>query len=86
MMKEYARVYLLDTPFCIDKPYDYFIPIEMRDSVNVGSFVSVPFGNGNRQKLALVFELADHTDSKQTKPIFSTVSSVHETSSAKTVS
>ena len=75
MMKEYARVYLLDAPFCIDRPYDYFIPLEMRHSVNVGSFVSVPFGNGNRQKLALVFELTDKADSKQTKPILSTVSS-----------
>ena len=75
MMKEYARVYLLDTPFCIDKPYDYYIPLEMRDSVNVGSFVSVPFGNGNRQKLALVFETVDSVDSKQTKPILATVSS-----------
>ncbi len=75
MTKEYARVYLLDTPFCIDKPYDYFIPVDMRRSVKAGSFVSVPFGNGNRQKLALVFELTDKIDAKQTKPLLATVSS-----------
>ena len=74
-MKEYARVYLLDAPFCIDKPYDYYIPLQMRKSVGVGSFVSVPFGNGNRQKLALVFELIENIDGKQTKPILATVSS-----------
>ena len=74
-MKEYARVYLLDAPFCIDKPYDYYIPLEMRGSVKAGSFVSVPFGNGNRQKLALVFELVENANGKQTKPILATVSS-----------
>ncbi len=75
MSKEYAGVYLLDTPFCIDKEYSYFIPLGMRDSVKVGSFVSVPFGKGNRQKLALVFSLSETTASKQTKPILATVSS-----------
>ncbi len=75
MTKEYACVYLLDAPFCIDRAYDYYIPHEMRGSVSVGSFVSVPFGNGNRQKLALVFALSEKTASKQTKPILSTVSS-----------
>ena len=74
MTKEYARVYLLDAPFCIDKVYDYYIPIEMRGAVVPGCFVSIPFGNGNRQKLAVVFELSDKTDSKQTKPIFATIS------------
>lgn len=74
-MKEYARVYLLDAPFSIDKPYDYYVPLEMRSSLKAGSFVSVPFGNGNRQKLALVFELSDTTESEQTKPIHATVSS-----------
>ena len=75
MTKEYARVYLLDAPFFIDRAYEYFIPSEMRSNINIGSFVSVPFGNGNRQKLGVVFEFSDTTESPQTKPILATVSS-----------
>ena len=74
MPKQFARVYLLDAPFCIDRPYDYFIPIELRERVEVGMFVSVPFGNGNRQKLAVIFDFSDVAESEKTKPILSTVS------------
>ena len=75
MPKQFAKVYLLDAPFCIDRPYDYFIPNELRDYVDKGTFVSVPFGNGNRQKLAVVFDFSDTADSGKTKPIISVVSS-----------
>ena len=75
MIKEYARVYLLDAPFCIDRAYDYYIPSEMKDSVKAGSFVSVPFGNSNRPKLAVVFELLEKTELAEAKPITATVSS-----------
>ena len=75
MPKQFAKVYLLDAPFCIDRPYDYFIPAELREKIEKGMFVSVPFGNGNRQKLAVVFELSDSCEAEKTKPIISTVSS-----------
>ena len=64
MIKEYARVYLLDAPFCIDRIYDYFIPYELREKISKGSFVSVPFGGGNRPKLAVVLDIAEKTDVK----------------------
>lgn len=75
MPKQFAKVYLLDAPFCIDRPFDYYIPPELRSKTDIGTFVSVPFGNGNRQKLAVVFELSDSPTAEQTKPITSTVSS-----------
>ena len=75
MTKTYARVYLLDAPFCIDRIYDYYIPSELRESISVGSFVSVPFGGGNRPKLGIIFELAETTEAKNTKTILSVVSS-----------
>ena len=75
MQKQFAKVYLLDAPFCIDRPYDYFIPIELRDRVEVGAFVSVPFGNGNRPKLAVICDFSEISESEKTKPILSTVSS-----------
>ena len=61
MTKEYARVYLLDAPFCIDRIYDYYVPTELRDSISPGCFVSVPFGGGNRPKLAIVLEKTAYT-------------------------
>ena len=75
MNEKYARVYLLDAPFCIDKLYDYYIPTELRGKVSKGAFVSIPFGGGNRQKLAVVFELSESSEAKMTKPINSVVSS-----------
>jgi len=75
MSEKYARVYLLDAPFCIDKLYDYYIPPELRDKVRKGCFVSLPFGGGNRQRIAVVFELSENSDTKVTKPIHSVVSS-----------
>ena len=75
MAKDYARVYLLDAPFCIDRIYDYYIPSELRDRVCAGCFVSVPFGGGNRPKLGIVFELAETTEAKNAKTVLSVVSS-----------
>ena len=48
---EYAGVYLLDVPYCIDGIYDYFIPLEMRPDIDEGVFVTVPFGRGNRKQM-----------------------------------
>ena len=74
MAMEYARVYLLDAPFCIDGIYDYYIPTELRGEIAPGCFVSVPFGGGNRPKLAVVFELSETTDVKSTKTLRAVVS------------
>ncbi len=71
MPKEYALVYVLDIPYCIDRAYDYYLPPDIRQSVVRGSFVTVPFGAGNRRHLALVCDLKDKTDYKELKPIFS---------------
>ena len=57
-MFEYAGVYILDAPYFLDRVYDYFLPSELRESVCVGSFVTVPFGNANRRQLAVVALLA----------------------------
>lgn len=68
---EIARVYLLDVPYAIDSPYDYFIPPDLRAAVLPGSFVAVPFGKGNRKQLALVTSLPPQTDFDALKPISS---------------
>lgn len=66
---EYAAVYLLDNPYCIDAEYDYFIPVDLRGEVCVGGFVTVPFGRGNRKQIAIVTRLHHCPSYADTKPI-----------------
>ena len=67
---EYASLYLLDNPFCIDKTYEYFIPLPMRDEIDRGSFVTVPFGKGNRKQMAVVWGLGHASEYKDVKTVF----------------
>ena len=53
-MAETAFVYIIDVPYHADKPYEYYIPGEMRGSVRPGVLVEVPFGGGNRKMTAVV--------------------------------
>ena len=46
----------------IDRLFTYRIPDELRESVVCGSLVSVPFGNGNSQRVSVVVELKDSFD------------------------
>ena len=68
---EYACVYILDNPYCIDNTYDYFIPAEMRDRLVRGAFVTVPFGKGNRKQTAVVAGFCAAPSYKNIKSVFS---------------
>ncbi len=65
MSTKYAGVYLLDAPFAIDREYDYSIPEGL--DISVGSFVGIPFGNGNRRRIALVTSVKDSSETPQEK-------------------
>ena len=69
MQTKYAGVYLLDAPFPIDREYDYLIPPEL--DIEPGDFVGLPFGNGNRRRIALVTAIKDTTEvpADKIKPI-----------------
>ena len=69
MQTKYAGVYLLDAPFSLDREYDYFIPQEL--DIEPGDFVGLPFGNGNRRRIALVTAIKDTTEvpADKIKPI-----------------
>ncbi len=67
----YARVRLLDAPHFLDKEYDYLIPAALEGVVRAGSFVTVPFGGGNRRHMGLVVALAERAEYDSVKPIFS---------------
>ena len=71
--QEYARVYLLDTPYAIDRAFDYFIPSSMRTALCRGSFVTVPFGKGNRSRLGVVTDFTERTEvaAAMVKPLLS---------------
>ena len=66
---EYAGVYILDNPYCIDASYDYYIPQDMRAAVSPGVFVTVPFGHGNRKQIGLVVTVHHTTTAKRTKDL-----------------
>lgn len=71
----YVGVYLLDCPFCIDRMYHYYVPRSLGGSICPGTFVAVPFGKGNRKKLALTAqvcareELPSQLEPDQLKPV-----------------
>ena len=72
-MSEFARVYLLDNPYFLDRAFEYFIPSELRGQIHEGDFVTVPFGNSNRKCLGLVSELCKDPEKANVsyKPIVS---------------
>lgn len=66
----YAEVYVLGVPARADRRYTYFIPAPLRGEVSVGLFVRVPFGGGNRQRIALVAALGEqYTGNIDPKPV-----------------
>ena len=75
-MPQYASVYILDNPLALDRAFDYYIPGEMRKNIREGSFVTVPFGGGNRRTLALVVALMENVSQelKGIKPVMSVCS------------
>ena len=50
-MNSFVRVYLLEATYALDGRYVYFTLPEQREKLKLGSFVLVPFGNGNRRLL-----------------------------------
>lgn len=44
----------------IDRPFTYRVPDSLRDSVDIGTLVNVPFGNGGRQIKGYVTELKEN--------------------------
>ena len=58
-MAEYAGLHILKNPYHIDNSFDYFIPPHLRSEIQVGDFVTVPFGTSNSREIALVISLKD---------------------------
>ena len=69
MDNRYAKIYLLDNPYCIDSEYTYFVPHDLSTSVKRGSFVIIPFGNSNKTQIGLVTEINCDEPQAKTKSI-----------------
>ena len=69
MENRYAKIHLLDNPYCIDNEYTYFIPHDLSEFVKSGSFVIVPFGNSNKTQIGLVTEINCDEPTTKTKSI-----------------
>ena len=54
----FCEVYLLDTPYHIDRPFDY----SCEPGLARGSIVRVPFGRSGRTRLGVVVQLKDRCD------------------------
>ncbi len=65
----YAKVWLLDAPSALDRPFDYHIPEHLQGKVCRGSIVFVPFSNANKRRMGLVTEVTDTSDSDRTKDV-----------------
>ncbi len=46
----------------VDRELDYIVPPDLRDLIAVGQRVRVPLGRGNRQALACVVQVKNHSD------------------------
>lgn len=59
----------------LDKTFQYRVPDELENSIEIGMMVQVPFGNGNRQITGYVIELGEEAkfDPARTKSIISIV-------------
>ena len=72
-MAEYAGIHVLDNPYFLDTPFDYFLPPSLCGKVSVGDMVVVPFGNANRRCLGLVVSVKNDPDDPKLscKPVLS---------------
>lgn len=57
-VKLYAKVYVDNTAFAFDDVFDYLVPQELVDTLQVGCRVIVPFGKGNTKRQAMVREIS----------------------------
>ncbi len=46
----------------LDRLFQYKIPVSLEDKLTVGMLVTVPFGNGNKNRSAYVLEITDRQD------------------------
>ncbi len=71
----YAKVAVEAANYTFDKKFDYIIPSELEESAKAGCRVTVPFGQGNKKCLGVIFEVTEISDGKRLKKINSVLDS-----------
>ena len=66
---KYAKVAVEAATFSFDKAFDYIIPPELEDAAKKGCRVTVPFGNVNKKRLGIIFDVTDYSEGKRLKKI-----------------
>ena len=64
-----AKVGLSAATFAIDKPYDYLLPDELRETAAPGMRVLVPFGTGNRRIEGIILALSQGQPNPRLKAV-----------------
>jgi len=65
----YVSVYILDAAYNFDNIFDYYADEDIRGKIKRGNFVTVPFGGGNKRRIAIVWEVKSSTQVETTKPV-----------------
>lgn len=69
MEKAYVSVHILDASYRMDRAYSYFLPPLLREKVQKGSLLVVPFGAGNKQVSAVATDFSDECSFARVKPV-----------------
>ena len=64
-----AKIAVSGIPFRLDRPFDYAIPMDMKEKVQPGVRVEVPFTRANRRTEGIVLALAPIGAYEKLKPI-----------------
>ncbi|MCX7657282.1 MAG: primosomal protein N' [Oscillospiraceae bacterium] len=75
-MAKTVDVAVSSTSYGYDVPYSYRVPAELGEYVSKGMRVLVPFGKGNRKRVALVLNVSESNDlniARDLKPILSLI-------------
>jgi primosomal protein N' (replication factor Y) len=62
---KYAKVAVESAAFSFDKAFDYIIPPELESAAKKGCRVTVPFGNVNKKRLGIIFDVTDYSEGKR---------------------
>ena len=65
----FVKVYILDAPYAIDRPFDYLYPETLTGQIRHGSLVTVPFGVQNRHRRGVVTEIVEQSENSKVKPV-----------------
>ncbi|MBQ8264959.1 MAG: primosomal protein N' [Oscillospiraceae bacterium] len=71
MSAKYAKIAVSELTYWLDRPYDYLIPSEHRETLRPGMRVYVPFSRGNRRAEGIVLSVSNSADYESPKAIIS---------------